>query len=51
MVHSVPAGQVFELTRELRGRAEYVFVTDLAKDYYQSFGHSWNEFVTAMAEA
>jgi hypothetical protein len=49
MVHSVPIEKVRQLTRDLRERAKYVFVTDLKYDYYQSFGHSWNEFVTAMA--
>ena len=50
MVHSVPEEEVVRFTIALRERAEYLFVTSLTKDFYQSFGPSWEYFVAAMAE-
>ncbi|KAF2129325.1 hypothetical protein P153DRAFT_396608 [Dothidotthia symphoricarpi CBS 119687] len=50
MVHSVPDGEVANLTIALRERAQYLFVTSLTENFYESFGPSWGEFVAAMAE-
>ncbi|KAF2788862.1 hypothetical protein K505DRAFT_285346 [Melanomma pulvis-pyrius CBS 109.77] len=51
MVHSVPAEEVEEFAYGLRGRAKYLFVTDLDVGYYQSFGKSWNLFVEALTRS
>lgn len=50
MVHSVPEEEVANLTIALRERAEYLFVTSLTENFYESFGPSWETFVAAMAE-
>lgn len=49
IVHSVPIDQIETLTLDLAKRAEYVFVTDLTEDYYNSFGPGWERFVKAVA--
>jgi hypothetical protein len=49
IVHSTPIEEVEGLVDELRGKAEYLFVTDLQEDYYQSWGASWDAFVDAVA--
>jgi hypothetical protein len=48
MVHSVPVENMQNLVHELRHRGEYLFVTDLSKDYYCKFGPSWKQFIGAM---
>jgi hypothetical protein len=48
MAHSVPEEDIETFVYELRGRAKYLFVTDLKTDYYHSFGKSWNRFVAAL---
>lgn len=50
ILHSVPRDQVKSLVRELRPRAEYIFVTDRRQKYYEGFGDSWNDFIRAMVE-
>jgi hypothetical protein len=50
ILHSVPRNQVIPLVRELRPRAEYIFVTDRQTRYYEGFGESWNDFIRAMVE-
>lgn len=50
ILHSVPRDQVKSLVRELRPRAEYIFVTDRRSKYYEGFGDSWNDFIRAMVE-
>ncbi|KAF1992691.1 hypothetical protein P154DRAFT_625923 [Amniculicola lignicola CBS 123094] len=50
MVHSAPETRIKDITCELRRRAEYLFVTSLRQDFYESFGPSWQNFVNAMAE-
>jgi hypothetical protein len=49
IVHSVPIDQIETLTLDLAKRAEYVFVTDLTEDYYNSFGPGWERFVKVVA--
>lgn len=49
IVHSVPIDQIETLTLDLAKRADYVFVTDLTEDYYNSFGPGWERFVKAVA--
>ena len=49
IVHSVPIDQIEALTLDLAERAEYVFVTDLTEEYYNSFGPGWERFVKAVA--
>lgn len=49
MVHSVPEGEVERFSYELRGRAKYLFVTDLEVDYYHSMGKGWDRFVKGLA--
>jgi hypothetical protein len=50
IVHSVPQEHVKALTRALRKRAEYLFVTSAFCDFYQSFAGSWLDFVASLAE-
>jgi hypothetical protein len=50
MVHSVPEEEVAKLTKGLRERAGYLFVTSATANFYGSFGGSWEEFVAVMAE-
>jgi hypothetical protein len=49
MVHSVPQENVKALTRRLRERAEYLFLTSVSRDFYGSFSESWPEFVASLA--
>lgn len=54
MMHSLPKDETLGrdelkgLVRELRRRAEHVFVTELDVDYYSRFGARWKEFINAM---
>jgi hypothetical protein len=50
MVHSVPEHEVEGLTRALKKRAEYLFVTSATSEFYERFGPSWMKFVQVMAE-
>lgn len=50
ILHSVPRNQVIPLVRELRPRAEYIFVTDRDTRFYEGFGESWSDFIRAMGE-
>jgi hypothetical protein len=50
MVHSVPVDKIRAVTLALRQRAEYLFITDLTENFYESFGKSWDNFVAAMHE-
>jgi hypothetical protein len=50
MVHSVPQENVKALTRRLRERAEYLFLTSASCDFYGSFAGSWLGFVASLAE-
>lgn len=45
MMNAVPKDDVPEVTRMLRGRAQFLFVTDLEENFYESFGPSWDSFV------
>ncbi|KAI1860481.1 hypothetical protein JX265_009880 [Neoarthrinium moseri] len=47
-ISGVPAGEVQDVAQEMCRRGQYVFVTDLVDDFYESFGPSWNEFVGAV---
>lgn len=49
MVHSVPEGLVAGLTRALRERAEYLFVTSETIEFYSKWAVSWESFVAAVA--
>lgn len=49
MVHSVPEYLLRMVTMDLRHRGGYLFVTELRENYYESFGKTWEEFVTTMA--
>lgn len=49
MVHSVPEGLVAGLTRALRERAEYLFVTSETIEFYSKWAVSWELFVAAVA--
>jgi hypothetical protein len=50
MVHSVPEERVESLTRTLRERAGYLFVTSVTCNFYESFALDWDEFVAVMAD-
>ncbi len=49
-VSGVPAGDLVEAVRHLCRRGRYIFATDLVKDFYESFGPSWPDFVAAVKE-
>lgn len=58
-VSGVPLGAVEGVTKGILSRpnkpngprsARYIFVTDLDKDFYESFGESWGRFIKAVAE-
>lgn len=49
MIHSVPEHLIRMLTKEMKTRGAYLFITELQEQYYESFGKSWREFVSAMA--
>lgn len=49
IIHSVPSGtKLRKLVNQLAKHAEYLFLTDLTSDYYQSFGDDWQGFVDSM---
>lgn len=45
MMNAVPKDDVPEVTRMMRDRADFLFVTDLEENFYESFGASWDSFV------
>jgi hypothetical protein len=49
MVHSVPEEELALLTKALKERAAYLFVTSAKCDFYGCFDKSWGTFVTVMA--
>ena len=49
MVHSVPEYLIRMVTTDLRHRGGYLFITELRENYYESFGKTWEEFVSTMA--
>ncbi|KAL5117886.1 hypothetical protein ACEQ8H_004204 [Pleosporales sp. CAS-2024a] len=50
MLNSVPQDKIQDLTKSLRNRAEFLFLTSATSDFYQSFDTaSWSNFVAAMA--
>jgi hypothetical protein len=49
IVHSTPTEEIGNLVKKLRLRAEYLFVTDLQDNYYESFGAGWTTFIDAVA--
>lgn len=49
MINEVPMDDLQTLVRELRGRAKYIFVTEIAGDFYERFGpRSWEAFMQAL---
>ena len=50
MIHSVPQEDVEQLTRALRQRATYLFVTSASCDFYGQFAESWPKFVASLAQ-
>lgn len=54
VLHSIPGDEAESgfkgLIKKLSHQAEYLFLTDLDKDYYSSFGSSWSKFIDAMPE-
>lgn len=51
MMHSVPKGEVKAVTRALKQRAQYIFVTNRSERFYEAFGSSWPDFIDAMTES
>lgn len=49
MIHSVPEYLIRMVTMDLRNRGGYLFVTELRDRYYESFGKTWEDFISAMA--
>ncbi|KAL3443105.1 Spherulation-specific family 4 [Aspergillus insuetus] len=49
MISGVPNEEVHGLVQELRRRSAYIFVTEVADDFYESFGESsWGAFMRAL---
>jgi Spherulation-specific family 4 len=47
MISGVPSAEIPALVQELRYRGEYLFVTALVNNFYESFGDSWGQFIAA----
>ncbi|KAK2612537.1 hypothetical protein QQS21_001475 [Conoideocrella luteorostrata] len=50
-ISGIPADEMDGAVQELCRRGQYVFATDLAVDFYESFGPSWHAFVEAVRKA
>jgi hypothetical protein len=50
MIHGAPVDGLADFVSALRGRARYLFVTNLSEGCYQSFGDAWEVFVEAISE-
>ncbi|KAF2855797.1 hypothetical protein T440DRAFT_475158 [Plenodomus tracheiphilus IPT5] len=50
MLHSVPVDKVESLTKTLRERAEYLFVTSATVDFYGQWAVGWDTFITAVTD-
>jgi p-aminobenzoyl-glutamate transporter AbgT len=51
MLHSVPEAEIKELTKAMRQKAEYLFITSAAAKFYESFSESsWGDFIASMGE-
>lgn len=50
ILHAVPEEKVGAVVEGLRGEAGHLFITDVKKNYYSSFGKAWNSFIAAMAK-
>lgn len=49
MLHSVPAKtDLGKFVDSLSQHAEFLFLTSLTQNYYESFGSQWEEFVDAI---
>ena len=49
VLHSVPTSiNLKGLVDKMSRHAEFLFVTDLNQDYYESFGKDWNSFIDVM---
>ncbi|KAJ5999458.1 hypothetical protein N7451_007268 [Penicillium sp. IBT 35674x] len=49
MINEVPLDDLEKLVHELRHRAAYIFVTEIAGDFYERFGpRSWEAFMQAL---
>lgn len=48
-ISGVPIEDMGKAVGDLRRRGAYLFATDLAEDFYESFGDSWAAFVAAVA--
>jgi len=49
-VSGVPVDQVGSFVPAVISRCTYLFVTDLADDFYESFGESWKAFILALQQ-
>ena len=49
IVHSVPCEEIPSLVRDISEQADYVFVTDLTEQHYNSFGPAWTAFIEGLA--
>jgi hypothetical protein len=49
MISEVPLSDLQALVHELRHRSAYLFVTEIAGDFYERFGpQSWGKFMQAL---
>ncbi|KAI0144684.1 cell surface protein [Pestalotiopsis sp. NC0098] len=47
----IPRQQIRDVVHELCKRGQYVFATDLQDDFYESFGPSWEDFISAVDQS
>lgn len=49
VIHSVPSNtNLGKFVKELSHQAEYLYLTDLTQDYYESFGTKFQNFIDAV---
>jgi len=52
LIHSIPAsisgGDMRKLVDRLSQHAEFLFLTDLSQNFYESFGPHWRDFIDAI---
>jgi hypothetical protein len=50
-ISGIPREQIRDAVHELCKRGQYVFATDLVDDFYESFGPSWEDFISAVDQS
>ncbi|ETS77282.1 hypothetical protein PFICI_11156 [Pestalotiopsis fici W106-1] len=50
-ISGIPREKIRDAVHELCKRGQYVFATDLVDDFYESFGPSWQDFISAVDQS